>query len=74
MKFKPRPLTERDRARLVERARGTIAAGHSGACRFLISVVGAMAIECEHGFDSCPMCDSCNCERAGQQAEKVVAA
>ena len=24
--------------------------------------LGAVAIECEHGFDFCPTCDACNCE------------
>lgn len=34
---------------------------HARYCKYRISVEGAAAIECEHGFDSCPTCDPCTC-------------
>ena len=34
---------------------------HSASCR-QSKALGAVAIECEHGFDFCPTCDACNCE------------
>lgn len=34
---------------------------HSSECRFRISATCAIPIECEHGYDVCPICDVCNC-------------
>lgn len=33
---------------------------HKPNCR-QNKALGAVAIECEHGFDMCPICDACNC-------------
>lgn len=40
-------------------------AGHSPDCRFSKSVLCPVAIECEHGYDVCPICDACNCGAVG---------
>lgn len=55
-------LTQADLDALQRRSIGTFAEGHKPHCHYLISVVGAAAIECEHGYDSCPVCDPCTCE------------
>lgn len=34
---------------------------HDEDCPFRISVTCAIPIECEHGYDTCPLCDPCNC-------------
>ncbi len=34
---------------------------HAKTCRFWLSIHGAVGIECEHGYDSCPKCDPCTC-------------
>lgn len=64
-----RNLIDRDLEILRERAVGTIAEGHKANCRFLISAVGAAAIECEHGFDACPICDPCTCNTATSEVQ-----
>ena len=35
---------------------------HKPDCRFRKSAQCAVGIECEHGYDLCPICDKCNCE------------
>ncbi len=42
----------------------TIEQLHDVKCKFRISATCAIAIECEHGFDVCPKCDPCTCEKA----------
>ena len=34
---------------------------HKEGCRFRTSVLCPVAVECEHGYDVCPECDSCDC-------------
>lgn len=63
-------LSANELLRLERRSIGTIAEGHKPTCRFLISVAGAAAIECEHGFDSCPTCDPCTCDGAGGRKQE----
>lgn len=31
-------------------------------CRFRVSSTCAVPIECDHGYDVCPMCDPCTCQ------------
>lgn len=35
---------------------------HEPSCRFRKSTTCAVPIECEHGYDVCPICDPCTCE------------
>lgn len=42
---------------------------HQPRCRFRIAHLGAAGIECQHGFDACPVCDPCTCD--GRKAPKV---
>lgn len=35
--------------------------GHQQGCGLLLAATGAIAIECEHGYDTCPICDPCTC-------------
>ena len=34
---------------------------HDANCRFRISASCAVPVECEHGYDVCPICDPCTC-------------
>jgi hypothetical protein len=34
---------------------------HEIGCKFRFSVTCPVAIECEHGYDVCPICDPCTC-------------
>ena len=36
---------------------------HKDDCKFLRAVQCAVGIECEHGYDVCPICDKCECPR-----------
>lgn len=38
-----------------------VAKGHDRKCLFARAVRCPAAIECEHGYDVCPTCDSCTC-------------
>lgn len=39
-----------------------IKAEHERQCKYRIASVGSVAIECEHGYDVCPICDPCTCK------------
>jgi hypothetical protein len=34
---------------------------HKANCRFRISATCPVGIECDHGYDVCPICDPCDC-------------
>lgn len=34
---------------------------HKESCRFRVAATGPVGIECRHGRDTCPICDSCDC-------------
>lgn len=34
---------------------------HAEDCPFRISATCPVGVECEHGYDVCPECDSCTC-------------
>lgn len=36
---------------------------HLPTCPTYIAVHGAVAVECEHGYDVCPKCDACTCQK-----------
>jgi hypothetical protein len=36
---------------------------HHPACRLFISANCSVAITCPHGYDVCPTCDPCTCDR-----------
>lgn len=38
-----------------------LAEGHDKKCSFAIANRCAIPVECEHGYDVCPMCDPCTC-------------
>jgi hypothetical protein len=38
-----------------------LTAGHAKECRYRISLLCPVGIECEHGWDVCPICDPCTC-------------
>lgn len=40
----------------------TIRAQHEASCRYRRAAASAVGIECDHGFDVCPICDPCTCE------------
>lgn len=46
---------------------------HERACRFRLASEGAAAIVCEHGFDCCPKCDPCDCDRIRASSAAVPA-
>lgn len=41
---------------------------HRPGCRFRQAVTGPVAIECDHGYDACPLCDSCDCDATATTA------
>ena len=38
---------------------------HKKECLFLRAVSCSVGIECDHGFDVCPICDPCTCDHGG---------
>lgn len=42
----------------------TKAREHKKTCRYRKSLTCPVPIECEHGFDVCPICDPCTCKKA----------
>jgi len=32
-------------------------------CKFRLAMTCAVGIECDHGYDVCPTCDPCTCEK-----------
>ena len=38
---------------------------HDPDCKFG-KAAGGIAIECEHGYDVCPICDPCTCQKKPQ--------
>jgi hypothetical protein len=38
-----------------------IRAAHKKGCKYRTSMECPVGIECEHGFDVCPICDPCTC-------------
>ena len=38
-----------------------VKAEHMADCKYRIARAGSVAIECEHGYDVCPVCDPCTC-------------
>ena len=34
---------------------------HHERCKFRRAAAGSVAIECDHGYDVCPICDPCTC-------------
>lgn len=38
-----------------------VVAYHEEDCRFRAAAAGAIGVECEHGYDCCPICDPCTC-------------
>jgi hypothetical protein len=42
------------------------AATHRDGCRYLWAATCAVGIECEHGYDACPICDPCDCAKPFQ--------
>lgn len=43
-----------------------IKANHVEKCRFRIAATGPVGIACDHGRDTCPICDACTCPPAKQ--------
>lgn len=42
---------------------------HKQGCQTLWAATCRVAIECEHGYDVCPICDRCTC--AGNAARRA---
>lgn len=34
---------------------------HLPKCPYVLASAGVAPVECEHGFDCCPICDPCTC-------------
>lgn len=41
---------------------------HAENCAILISLRCPIGIECEHGYDFCPICDACTCGASTKRA------
>lgn len=46
---------------------------HERGCALVLAFFGGAAIECEHGYDACPICDRCTCKEilAKRQRRKL---
>jgi len=53
--------TKRQVAKRREAVAPTLSVQHKRTCRFRIAETCAVGVECEHGYDVCPMCDPCTC-------------
>ena len=42
---------------------------HARTCQLRLAREGAAAIECQHGYDTCPICDRCTCYRGRKRAK-----
>jgi hypothetical protein len=42
---------------------GDIATSCRPECPLQLAAAGSMGVECEHGFDVCPKCDQCTCNK-----------
>lgn len=47
------------------------AGSHSRNCKFFIALNCPVSIECEHGYDVCPMCDPCTCKDIHEEEAEV---
>ena len=46
--------------------------GHESNCKFRIAETCAVGIECDHGYDVCPICDPCTCRvRNGTKEDRL---
>lgn len=43
---------------------------HEDGCPTKLAAEGAAAIECEHGYDCCPICDRCTCDDEPSEATR----
>ena len=41
---------------------------HKEHCKFRIAMVCPVGVACEHGFDVCPICDTCTCGSAREDS------
>jgi hypothetical protein len=50
-----------------------LTAGHAADCRYRKSLLCHIGVECEHGWDVCPICDPCTCgaELAGREGVRA---
>jgi hypothetical protein len=42
---------------------------HVEGCQYLTSMRCPVGIECEHGYDVCPLCDPCTCKEINTPLE-----
>lgn len=62
-------LEQRFLARLPESERASVRASHRGLnpslhevkCKFRCAAMCFVSIGCDHGYDTCPICDPCTC-------------
>jgi hypothetical protein len=40
-----------------------LSVNHKTSCRFRRAETCALPVECEHGYDVCPKCDPCTCQK-----------
>lgn len=50
--------------------RGLDPGKHNERCKFRRSATCAVAIECEHGYVVCPICDPCTCDKIEEEIEE----
>lgn len=48
-----------------------VKAKHLEHCRLRKAATCAVGIECEHGYDVCPICDPCTCSASPQPEKKT---
>lgn len=43
---------------------------HDEDCKFRVAATCPAAIECDHGYDVCPICDPCTCSSKNPEEPK----
>lgn len=43
---------------------------HGPKCAYRLAAAGPVGIECEHGYDTCPICDPCTCKNVVREWRK----
>lgn len=43
---------------------------HVSGCTMRLALTCAVAIECRHGYDVCPTCDPCTCEKERNRVKR----
>jgi len=63
-------MTDAERTDAHRKLRGHDFHAHRAKCGMRVAALGAVAVECPHGFDCCPECDPCTCDLSERLAAR----